>query len=438
MKVLKFGGKTITSNDRIKSVIDIILKKGKSIIIAPAMPEITALLEDISDYLYKKNIEAANESINVLEKKLSTDIDALLSDETSKQKAKAQIETSIECIRSLSKDLFTLFEERIVLAQGEIISSHIIYLILKNRGANVSEISALDFMKVDKNAEPDTNHIKEQLNISLSNNNADIYVTQGYICRNAYGEIDDFRKGGNDFSATLIGAAIKAEEIQIWTDVEGMQTVDSSIVKDAKVIDNLSFDEAAEMAYFGDKVLHPTSLLPAKLSNIPVRILSIISPDSKGTLISDQAETGQIKAIATKDGITSITIKSGKMLLAHGFLRRVFEIFELHQTSIDMLASSEIGISLTIDNPTRLADIVDDLKKYGTVSVKSDMTIVCIIGDLSTDSKNSKQAVIEAIKNTPIRMISYGASDNNFSFLIETANKKETLQTLNNNLFKID
>lgn len=438
MKVLKFGGKTITSNDRIKSVIDIILKKGKSIIIAPAMPEITALLEDISDYLYKKNIEAANESINVLEKKLSTDIDALLSDETSKQKAKAQIETSIECIRSLSKDLFTLFEERIVLAQGEIISSHIIYLILKNRGANVSEISALDFMKVDKNAEPDTNHIKEQLNISLSNNNADIYVTQGYICRNAYGEIDDFRKGGNDFSATLIGAAIKAEEIQIWTDVEGMQTVDATIVNEAKVIDNLSFDEAAEMAYFGDKVLHPTSLLPAKLSNIPVRILSIISPDSKGTLISDRAETGQIKAIATKDGITSITIKSGKMLLAHGFLRRVFEIFELHQTSIDMLASSEIGISLTIDNPTRLTDIVDDLKKYGTVSVKSDMTIVCIIGDLSTDSKNSKQAVIEAIKNTPIRMISYGASDNNFSFLIETANKKETLQTLNNNLFKID
>lgn len=438
MKVLKFGGKTITSNDRIKSVIDIILKKGKSIIIAPAMPEITALLEDISDYLYKKNIEAANESINVLEKKLSTDVHALLSDETSKQKAKAQIETSIECIRNLSKDLFTLFEERIVLAQGEIISSHIIYLILKNRGANVSEISALDFMKVDKNAEPDTNHIKEQLNMSLSNNNADIYVTQGYICRNAYGEIDDFRKGGNDFSATLIGAAIKAEEIQIWTDVEGMQTVDSSIVKDAKVIDNLSFDEAAEMAYFGDKVLHPTSLLPAKLSNIPVRILSIISPNSKGTLISDQAETGQIKAIATKDGITSITIKSGKMLLAHGFLRRVFEIFELHQTSIDMLASSEIGISLTIDNPTRLVDIVDDLKKYGTVSVKSDMTIVCIIGDLSTDSKNSKQAVIEAIKNTPIRMISYGASDNNFSFLIETANKKETLQTLNNNLFKID
>lgn len=438
MKVLKFGGKTITSNDRIKSVIDIILKKGKSIIIAPAMPEITAFLEDISDYLYKKNIEAANESINVLEKKLSTDVDVLLSDKTSKQEAKAQIETSIECIRSLSKDLFTLFEERIVLAQGEIISSHIIYLILKNRGANVSEISALEFMKVDKNAEPDTNHIKEQLNISLSNNNADIYVTQGYICRNAYGEIDDFRKGGNDFSATLIGAAIKAEEIQIWTDVEGMQTVDSSIVKDAKVIDNLSFDEAAEMAYFGDKVLHPTSLLPAKLSNIPVRILSIISPDSKGTLISDHAETGQIKAIATKDGITSITIKSGKMLLAHGFLRRVFEIFELHQTSIDMLASSEIGISLTIDNPTRLVDIVDDLKKYGTVSVKSDMTIVCIIGDLSTDSKNSKQAVIEAIKDTPIRMISYGASDNNFSFLIETANKKETLQTLNNNLFKID
>ncbi|NDW19344.1 aspartate kinase [Dysgonomonas sp. 216] len=435
MKVLKFGGKSIATTERLKFVANIAAQNKKNIVIVPAMPGITVLLEDISDYLYKKNQEAANETITKLQKELMAIVNSLFANEKSVVAAIELINSKIDYIRSFGKNLFTLFEEKIILAQGELISSHLFYLYTQERGLNSVELSALDFMLIDKNHEPDTDFIKEKLTALVKDKAADLYITQGYICKNIYGEIDDFRKGGNDYSATLTGAAIDADEIQIWTDVEELKNIDSSVVSKAKTIKDLSFDEAAELAYFGDKILHPTSILPAKLANIPVRILSVMTPESDGTLISFDAEKGIIKAVAAKDDITAITIKSGRMLLAHGFLRRVFEVFEHHETSIDMLTSSEVGISITIDNSRNLGNIIDDLKKYGSVSVNTNMTLVSVIGDMEWKNTQTKTKVMNAIKDLPVCMISYGGSDYNFSFLIKKDDKTKTLKTLNDNLF---
>ena len=415
MKVLKFGGKSIATIERLKFVTDIVANSGKCIVVVPAIPDITTMLQDISDYLYKKNLEGANEVINKLHRELGVILNNLFSTEKSIVEATDIINTEIEYIRTFTKNLFTLFEEKIVIAQGEIISSKLFYLFAQESGLNCVELSALDFMLIDKNYEPDTAFIKEKLTTLLESKKSDVYITQGYICRNAYGEIDDLHKGGNDYTATLIGAVIEAKEIQIWTDVEELKNIDSSIVDKAKTISDLSFDEAAELAYFGDKILHPTSILPAKMANIPVRILSILFPQSGGTLISDNAEKMKIKAVAAKDGITSVTIKSGKMLLAHGFLRKIFEVFEQYQTSIDMLTSSEVGISLTIDDARNLEGIVNDLKRYGTVSVNTNMTIISIIGDMAWQGTTTKSQVLDAIKDLTLCMISYGGSDYNFS-----------------------
>ena len=434
MNILKFGGKSIATTERFNLVAEIISRKSKCIAIIPAIPEVTNDLEDISNYFYKRNPEGANEVIIKLKKNLQNIVISLFSEQSSKNKANEYIDEKIDYIRSFGKDLFTLFEERIVLAQGELITCHLFYLLFAEKNISVVNLSALDFMRIDKNSEPNAEYIKNNLNELLAKHNADRYITQGYICKNAYGEIDDFRKGGNDYSATLIGAAIDADEIQIWTDSNGIYNIDPDIIKSARIIETLSFDEAAELAYFGDKILHPTSILPAKLANIPVRVLSILSPESDGTLISDKTVDGKIKAVATKDNITAIKINSGKMLLAHGFLRKIFEIFEHYKTSIDMLASSEVGVSLTIDNDQYLNEIIDELKRYGTVSADSQMSIICITGDLNWKDCD-KSAMLDSLKQLPIRMISYGGSDYNFSFLIPQNNKEEVLHILNKNLF---
>lgn len=436
MKILKFGGKSVATTERFNSVADIISDKKNCIVVFPAIPEITLSLEEISNYFYKKNTEGASEIINKLKKYLLNFVSDIYTDTSRKDNVSLYIENQIEYIRSFSKELFTLFEEKVLMAQGELISSYLFIELLNERKIDSVEISALDFMKVDKNSEPDMEFIKTSLNSLLTDNKSNLYITQGYISRNVYGEIDDFRKGGNDYTATLIGAAITAEEIQIWTDTDGIHTIDPAVINNSRIIENLSFDEAAELAYFGDKVLHPTSVLPAKLANIPVRILSILNPDAKGTLICDDTVKGKIKAVATKDDITAIRISSGKMLLAHGFLRRVFEVFENYRTSIDMLASSEVGVSLTIDNAQYLNEIVDELKKYGTVSVDSGMTIVSVIGDLDWRDKDGKVSVCEALKHLTVRMISYGGTDYNYSFLVEQDKKEETLHTLNKYLFQ--
>ena len=435
MKVLKFGGTSVGSAQRMKDVAKLITGE-RNIIVLSAMSGTTNSLVEISDYLYKKNPDGANEVINKLATKYYGHIEELYNTEEYKQKAKELIKYHFDYIRTFTKDLFTLFEEKVVLAQGELISTGMMNLYLNECGVKSVLLPALDYMRTDKNAEPDPVYIKEKLHKLLDEHqDAELFITQGYICRNAYGEIDNLQRGGSDYSASLIGAAVNAQEIQIWTDIDGMHNNDPRIVEGTAPVRHLHFEEAAELAYFGAKILHPTCILPAKLNNIPVRLLNTMQPDAPGTLISNTTEKGKIKAVAAKDNIVSIKIKSGRMLLATGFLRKVFEIFENYQTPIDMVTTSEVGVSVTIDNRKHLEEIVDDLKKYGTVSVDEDMVIICVVGDLEWENIGFEASIIQAMKDVPVRMISYGGSNYNVSLLIRSSDKKKALQALSDHLF---
>ena len=435
MKVLKFGGTSVGSAQRMKNVAKLITGT-RNIIVLSAMSGTTNSLVEIPDYLYKKNPDGANEVINKLEAKYFGHIEELYSTEEYKQKAKELIKFHFDHIRTFTKDLFTLFEEKVVLAQGELMSTAMMNLYLNECGVKSVLIPALDYMRTDKNAEPDPVYIKEKL-LKLLDEHADaeLFITQGFICRNAYGEIDNLLRGGSDYSASLIGAAIGAEEIQIWTDIDGMHNNDPRIVKETSPVRNLNFEEAAELAYFGAKILHPTCSLPAKLNNIPVRLLNTMQPEAPGTIISNAMEKNKIKAVAAKDNITAIKIKSGRMLLATGFLRKVFEIFENYQTPIDMVTTSEVGVSVTIDNRKHLDEIVDDLKKYGTVSVDEDMVIVCVVGDFEWDNIGFEARIVQAMNEVPVRMISYGGSNYNVSLLVKASDKQKALQALSDHLF---
>jgi aspartate kinase len=339
--------------------------------------------------------------------------------------------------RSFTKKVFTLFEEKVIVAQGELLSSVMFTNYLKEQGLNAALLPALEFMRINKNAEPDQNYLREHLNALLQQHqDADVYITQGFICLNAYGEIDNLQRGGSDYTASLIGAAVKAKEIQIWTDIDGMHNNDPRIVDNTSPVSFLNFDEAAELAYFGAKILHPTCILPAKLEKIPVRLLNTMKPNAKGTTISNKSEKHKIKAVAAKDNITAIRIKSGRMLLAYGFLRKVFEIFESYRTPVDMVCTSEVGISMTIDNNKHLKEILDELKKIGTVSVDRDMVIICVVGDLTWDNIGFEAKVVEALKDIPVRMISYGGSNYNISLLVKAEDKKRSLIALSEQLFK--
>lgn len=436
MKVLKFGSASIATADKIRKVADIVSKGTDNIIVLSSMRGTAEALSEISDYLYKKNQEGAIEIINRLEKEYVGLVDSLYKENETKSKAEKIVSEKFDYIRTFTKDLFTLFEERVVLAQGELLSSELFHLYLLERGMNVALIPALDFVRTDKNSAPDPVYIKEKLELLLSAaKGADLFITQGYICRNAYGEIDDLRKGGSDYTASLVGVATAADEIQIWADVDAMQNNDPRYVSGTMPIPRLNFDEAAELAYFGIKILHPSSILPAKLANIPVCLKNTEYPDRQGTLITNETEAKAIKAVAAKDNITAIKIKSGRMLLAHGFLRRITEVFENFQTSIDMLATSEIGVSLTIDDDKNLQLILDDLKKYGTVSVDSDMVIVSVIGDLESEDASFAASILNAVNGISVRMVSYGGSRYNFSFLIAKKDKERALQILNDKLF---
>ena len=396
----------------------------------------TNTLVEISDYLYKKNVDGAKETINNLEMKYKQTINDLYSTETAKEEAYCEIKACFNYIRSLSKDIFTLFEEKEILAQGEIMSTVMMNLYLRENGIKSELLPALDYMKTDKNGEPDTNYIRQRLNNLLDKHeDAEIFITQGYICRNAYGEIDNLQRGGSDFSASLVGAAINAEEIEIWTDIDGMHNNDPRYVENTKPVEKLNFEEAAELAYFGAKILHPTCIQPAKLNNIPVRLLNTLDPNAKGTLIGNDSISNPIKAVAAKDNITAIKIKSGRMLLAYGFLRKVFEIFEAHKTAIDMIVTSEVGVSVTIDSEKNLDNILEDLRKFGTVTVDHDMVIICVVGNLEWMNKGFEAKAIEALKDIPVRMISYGGSNYNISFLIRKEDKTKALQLLSQKLF---
>ena len=436
MKVLKFGGTSVGSAQRMKDVAKIICDGEQKIVVLSAMSGTTNTLVEISDYLYKKNPEGANEIINSLQKKYDTVINELFTTEESKIAARERLNLNFELIRSFTKSLFTLFEEKVVLAQGELMSTALVNMYLNEIGVKSVLIPALDYMRIDKNDEPDTLYIKEHLPKLLeSEKDAEIYITQGYICRNPYGEIDNLKRGGSDYSASLIGGAIQADEIQIWTDIDGMHNNDPRIVEGTKPVRELFFEEAAELAYFGAKILHPTCILPAKINNIPVRLLNTMQPDAPGTTIYNNSESGTIKAVAAKDGITAIKIKSGRMLLAYGFLRKVFEIFESYRTPIDMITTSEVGVSVTIDNTKYLQEILDDLKKFGTVTVDEDMVIVCVVGDLEWNNVGFESKVLDAMKDIPVRMVSYGGSNYNISMLIKAEDKKRALVSLSKELF---
>ena len=439
MKVLKFGGTSVGSPERMKGVAQLINDGDKKIVVLSAMSGTTNTLVEISDYLYKNNPEGANEIINKLERKYIQHINELYSTEEYKQKTFAFIKDIFNGIRSFTKDIFTPFEEKVILSQGELLSTNMVTNYLQEQGINVVLLPALDFMRTDKNGEPDPSYIKSKLAIQLENHpNADIYITQGFICRNAYGEVDNLQRGGSDYSASLIGAAVGASEIQIWTDIDGMHDNDPRIVDKTSPVRQLHFEEAAELAYFGAKILHPTCIQPAKYANIPVRLLNTMEPTAPGTLISNDTELGKIKAVAAKDNITAIQIKSGRMLLAYGFLRKVFEIFESYQTSIDMICTSEVGVSVSIDNTKHLNEILNDLKKYGTVTVDHDMCIICVVGDLRWENVGFEAKALDAMREIPVRMISFGGSDYNISFLVSKEDKKRALQSLSDHLFNND
>lgn len=438
MKVMKFGGTSVGSPDRMKNVASLITESGDpTFVVLSAMSGTTNSLIEISNYLYKKNPDGANEVINTLEKKYMQHVEELYSTDEYKEKTREFLREEFKYMRSFTKDIFTSFEEKSIVAQGEIMSTNMVLNYLQEQGIKATLLSAFDFMRTDKNAEPDAQYIKEKLTAIMAENEGyQIYITQGFICLNAYGEIDNLQRGGSDFTASLIGVALGAEEIQIWTDIDGMHNNDPRIVEETEAIRQLNFEEAAELAYFGAKILHPTCVQPAKYAGIPVRLKNTMDPAADGTIIDNGLIKGKIKAVAAKDNITAIKIKSSRMLLATGFLRKVFEIFETYQTPIDMVATSEVGVSMSIDNVKHLNDIVDELKKYGTVTVDSDMCIVCVVGDLDWSNLGFETLVLDAMKDIPVRMISYGGSNYNISFLIKESDKKRALQNLSDRLFK--
>ena len=444
MKVLKFGGTSVGSPERIKSLLSIIqsqtsgeLDKERQIVVLSAVSGTTNSLVEISQAYTNGDKPRAAELVKALHEKYKVFVAELFSTEDGLEKGIDLIDYHFSLISMFANELFTSIEEKIVLAQGELISTTLYHLYLTEIGVKSKLLAALDFMKIDEDNEPIVDYITEHIQPFLDQYPDDnLFITQGFICRNSFGEIDNLRRGGSDYTASLIGAAIRAEEVQIWTDIDGMHNNDPRVVKGTKPIAQLSFDEAAELAYFGAKILHPQSVFPAQKYKIPVRLLNTMEPSAKGTLITHDSERGKIKSIAAKDGITAIKIQSSRMLLAYGFLRRVFEVFERYKTPIDMITTSEVAVSVTIDEVKNLSDIIEELNSFGTVEVDSDQTIVCIVGDFGADKHGYAARVFESLKHIPIRMISYGGSNYNISLLVSTDDKVEALRSLHNRLFE--
>lgn len=437
MKIMKFGGTSVGSVERIKNVAGLITAEKGNFVVLSAMSGTTNSLVEICDYLYNKNIEGACETIAKLEGKYAGHVECLYSGKEYREKASDYVKGVFGYIKGITKNLFTQTEEKLVVAQGELLSTHLMYFLLLENGFRPAMLNALDFMKTDQRGEPDSEYISKRLSeVMKGQEDADLYITQGFICRNLHGEVDNLLRGGSDYSASLIGAALGAEEIQIWTDIDGMHNNDPRVVEGTTAVRHLHFDEAAELGYFGAKILHPTCIQPARYANIPVRLLNTLDPQAPGTIINNVRESGSIKAIAAKDNISAIRIKSSRMLLAHGFLRKVFEIFESYQTAIDMICTSEVGVSMSIDNTVHLNEIVHDLKKYGTVGVDLDMCIVCVVGDMDWENVGFESRAMEAMKDIPVRMISYGGSNNNISFLVRGEDKNKTLRSLSKCLFE--
>ncbi|WOK05885.1 aspartate kinase [Imperialibacter roseus] len=439
MIVVKFGGTSVGKPERMHSVKDIVMSvPGQKLVVLSAVSGTTNELIAISDEFSNGNIEGALDRTRMLYAQYVGFVQQLYATEEGKQKGTDVIDRYFQQIETLVKQPFYGKANKLLVAQGEIISTSLFYEYLNEIKVPAVFLSALDFMYLKDNGEPDLDLISEKLRKILAGiDNKSVIVTQGYICRNASGGVDNLKRGGSDYTATLIGAAIKAEEVQIWTDIDGMHNNDPRIVENTMPIAELSFEEAGELAYFGAKILHPTCILPAQQKNVPVRLKNTLNPAARGTLITSNKNPDAIKAIAVKDGITAIKIKSTRMILAYGFLRKIFEVFEKYQTSIDMITTSEVAVSLTIDEPTYLNEIIEELKPYGTIEVDKNQSIVCIVGDFVADKKGVGKDIFASLEDIPVRMISYGGSKNNISLLIDTIYKTEALKVLNKGLFNL-
>lgn len=433
---MKFGGTSVGNPDRMKALIPLIMGDEQKIVVLSALAGTTNSLVEITKLLYSDNINEASSKIDSLKLKYYQVVEELYESDEFKKLGRELIDSHFEYIRNFTLRVFTKLQEKAILAQGELISTSLFHLLLKERKIQSILIPALNFMRVDKDGEPDSFYIEENIQRELKNYSSEnIIITQGFICRNAYGEIDNLKRGGSDFTASLIGAAVNASEIQIWTDINGFHNNDPRFVEATKVIRELSFDEAAELAYFGAKILHPSSVNPAREKNIPVRLKNTMEPDDIGTLITSTSVLQDYKAVAAKDGISVLRIRSDRMLMAYGFLRKVFEIFEAYRTPIDMITTSEIAVSITIDNSEFLRQIEKDLKELGTVEVEENQTIICVVGDFRTERTGSAPEIFEALNTIPLKMISYGGSPNSLSLLIDTSNKIDALKQLSKHLF---
>jgi len=435
MKVLKFGGTSVGSVENMYAVMKLIADGEKKLVVLSAMSGTTNALVEIADYLYKKNKDGARVHINKLEKSYETVVKSLYKTEESQKAGAAVIKKIFDTIKSLTSVEFTESGEKTIVAQGELISTALFAQLMIENGYDTKLIPALDFMVIDADKAANIELITENIKDVLAKaGEASYYITQGFICRNIHGEIDNLQRGGSDYTASLIGAAIRSEEIQIWTDIDGFHNNDPRFVKNTRKIEQLSFFEAAELAYFGAKILHPQTVVPAKLQNIPVRLKNTMNPSDSGTLITSESSGSGIKAVAAKDGITAIKVRSYRMLMAYGFLKNIFEIFEFFKTPIDMISTSEVAVSLSIDNTSKLDDIIRELKEYGEVEVDRDLSIVCIVGDIIAEERGFAAKVFTALEGIPIRMISYGGSRYNISVLVPTSQKQKTLQALSDHL----
>ncbi|MGK7395859.1 MAG: aspartate kinase [Candidatus Cyclobacteriaceae bacterium M3_2C_046] len=437
MKVLKFGGTSVGKPDRMKNVANIVtVSEGQNLVVLSALSGTTNSLVEIGECLRKKEAEKARQLIEQLYQHYLGFYQDLLHQPDSLDQARQIIESHFNFIFSLVGADFSQKLEKELLAQGELMSTKLFLTYLREKGFSAILIEAFDFMRIDQYADPDVDYLRNRLGHMLQEQNQyDIYITQGYICKNHEGETDNLKRGGSDYSATLIGAAIQAEEVQIWTDIDGMHNNDPRVVDKTYPIAELSFNEASELAYFGAKILHPSSIWPVQHYNVPVRLLNTMNPQASGTFINQEEKTADVKAIAAKDGITAIKIKSSRMLMAYGFLRKIFEVFEKYRTPIDMITTSEVAVSLTIDDDRALDQITQELAPFGTVHIDRDQTIVCIVGNLVVQRKGIVKKVFESLENIPIRMISYGGSKYNISLLIDSNHKKDVLMNLNEALF---
>ena len=436
MKVLKFGGTSVGSARRMKNVASIIGSSERKIVVLSAMSGTTNALVCIAGCFYRKAPDEANKMISEQEQKYAREIEALYRTDLYKERALQLVTEHFNHVWSFSGKPFTVFDEKVILAQGELISTGMMDLYLQEQGIESVLLPALNFMRITADGEPDPVYIREKL-VALLDQHPDtsVFITQGFICRNAYGDIDNLQRGGSDYSASLIGAAVDAEEIQIWTDIDGMHNNDPRVVNHTSPVRQLNFEEAAKLAHFGAKILHPCCIRPAKESNIPVRLLNSFEPSAPGTLISNTAEKGRIKAVAAKDDITYIKIKSINQLPSHKFLSHVFDTFAFYKTAVDMVTTSDIGVSVTIDNTEYLQEIVARLESYATVFVEKEMVIICVVGDLEWRNVGFEALIIEALKDIPVRMISYGGSSSNVSLVMRKEDKTRALQALSTHLF---